>query len=153
MNIIKPEFFQQRSKQKSEQKSPGNFDKIIEIYLESPLMEENNINLIFDWASQLYKSKLFNDEEYFINLIFDIPKKNEIVIKRILDLFNGICSIKNSENINYYNIIIMIIKRFKDNPEMISAYGIIIIKELIKSINIEVLFEEIANNLLMCNDI
>ena len=152
MNIIKPEFFQQKSKQKSEQKSPGSFDKIIKIYLENPSMEENNINLIFDWASQLYKSKLFNDEEYLINLIFYVPKINEIIIKRILDLINGICSNKTNENINYY-IIRMIIRKFNENPEMISTYGILIIKELIKSINIEVLFEEIANDLLECDDI
>ena len=152
MNTIKPEFFQQKSKQKSEQKSPGSFDKIIKNYLESPSNEENNINLIFDWASQLYKSKLFNDEEYFINLFFYIPKINEITIKRILDLLNEICSNKRNENINYY-IIRMIIKKFSENPEMISTYGILIIKELIKSINIEVLFEEIANDLLECDDI
>jgi hypothetical protein len=36
---------------------------------------------------------------------------------------------------------------------MISTYGILIIKELIKSINIEVLFEELANELLECDDI
>jgi vacuole morphology and inheritance protein 14 len=153
MNIIKPEFFQQRSKQNSEQKSPISFDKIIKPYLESPSMEENNINLIFDWASQLYKSKLFNDDDFLINLIFYIPKINEIIIKRILELLNGICSNKNNENINFNFIIKMIIKKFNENPEMISTYGILIIKELIKSINIEVLFEELSNELLECDDI
>lgn len=151
MNIIKPEFFQQKAKQKSEQKSPVSFD-IIKTYLKSPSMEENNINLIFDWASQLYKSKLFNDEKCFKNLIFDIPKINEIIIRRILDLLNGICSNKDNEKINY-DIITMIIRKFYENPEMISTYGILIIKELIKSINIEVLFEEIANDLLKYDDI
>jgi hypothetical protein len=152
MNIIKPEFFQQRSKQNSEQKSSDSFGEIIKTYLESPSMEENNINLIFDWVSQLYKSKLFNDERYLINLILDIPKLNETIIKRILDLLNGICSNKNDEKTNY-DIIKMIIKKFNESPEMINTYGILIIKELIKSINIEVLFEEIANELLQFDDI
>lgn len=148
MNIIQPEYY----KQKTEQKSFYSFERIIKKYLQSSLNEQSNINLIFDWVSQLYKRHFFNDEDYLIHIFSIIPEINETIIKRILDILNEICVKKNNSKFSS-DIIKIIIHKLNDSPEMISTYGILIIKELIRSIDVEDLFEEIANNLLNQNDI
>lgn len=147
MNMIRPKYFKS-------QKPWEEFEKIINNYIKFPL-NELSTNLIFDWISQLYQRQFFNDEEYLKNLIFIVPDINESNIKRILDILNEISSSKkckkNTEINN--NIIQIILCKLNECPDMINTFGITIIKELIKTINIENLFEEISNFLLNQNDI
>ena len=141
MDMIRIEFFKTKIEQKS------CFENVIMKNIIDSQINETNINLIFDWITLLYKIHLFPTEEYLKNLIFIIPEINEINIIRILDILNKISSKKS------FNIIEIIIKKLNDNPEMIYTHGIIILKQLLKTIKIVNLFEEMANILLINNDI
>ena len=144
ITMIKSEYFK-----KNEQKLSDCFERVIDYYINSHDSQINEIstNLIFDWIFQLYKIHLFKDEEYLKHLFFVVPEINELIIKRILGILNEISS-------NNYNdsIIEIIIKKFIDCPQMINTYGILILKELLKTFNIKILFEKITNILLYNNN-
>ena len=148
ISIIRQDYF----KYKIEQKICDAFENVIKIYIIDSQINELSTNLIFDWIFQLYKIHLFKDEEYLKHLIFIIPEINELNIKKILDILNNISLNKNCSKFNN-NIIEILIKKLNDNPEMINSYGAFIIKELIKTIHIEFLYEEISNCLLNNSDI
>ena len=142
ITMIKSEYF----KKKNGQKLAECFKEEINLYINfhDYQMNEISINLIFDWILQLYKIHIYNDEEYLKHLFFVVPEINELIIKRILGILNEISS-KNCD------IIEIIIKKFIECPQMINSYGILILKELLKTFNVKILFENITNILLNKN--
>ena len=138
-------------KNKLEEKQ--TFELVIKDYIQNKSsFNELNINLIFDWISLLYKIELFHDEDYLSQLIMYFPEINELSITRIMSILNEISKKKNNSKFNI-GLINIIIHNFNKKPNMINTFGILIIKELEKIINIEILFEHIANILLDKKDV
>ena len=128
------------------------FQNVIIKYIKDSQINEININLLFDWISLLYEIKLFFDEEYLEHLMFRVPEINEINILRILEILNKISLEKKCIKFNK-NIIEIIIQKLNESPEMINSFGILILKKLVKSINVITLFEEMSGILLENKDI
>ena len=128
------------------------FQNIIIKYIKDSQINEININLLFDWISLLYEIKLFFDEEYLEHLMFRVPEINEINILRILEILNKISLEKKCDKFNK-NIIEIIIQKLNESPEMINSFGILILKKLVKTINVITLFEEMSGLLLENKDI
>ena len=128
------------------------FQNVIIKYIKDSQINEININLLFDWISLLYEIKLFFDEEYLEHLMFRVPEINEINILRILEILNKISLEKKCIKFNK-NIIEIIIQKLNESPEMINSFGILILKKLVKTINVITLFEEMSGLLLENKDI
>ena len=144
ISIIKPEYF----KFKNELKPTDSFEKVVQFYINGhdSQINEISINLIFDWIVQLYKIHLINDENYLKHLFFVVPEINELIIKRILGILNELSSNK------FNDIIDIIIQKFIESPGMINTYGILILKELLKTFKVKNLFEQIIKILLNKNN-
>ena len=148
MNMIRTDYFNH----KIHKKAWDSFEIIIKRYVNESSSKELSSKLIFDWISLLYKRNLFNDEEYLKHLIFIINEMKEYNIKRIFGILNEISLNKNCIKLNN-NIIDIIIQKFNEMTNMIKDFGILILKELIKIINIKIVFEDITNYLLKNSDI
>ena len=136
MKNVKPKYFES-----------SGFNDIFNIQLLNYL-NENSTNLVFDWISQLYTSKIYKNDEFLKNLLIEMKDLKKFQIKRIINVIYMIKS--NSSNFSEEAIISKILNKFSDE-DFIDEFGFFILDELSddsnKTIEITDIFKEIANNL------
>ena len=135
-DIIKntePEFFKE-----------VKFKNVINRYLLNYL-DEKCTKLIFDWIYLLYSQKLFQNDEFIINLIIEMKELKDFHIKRIFEI---IYMIKNNSKETNQKIIKKIMIKFH-NEEFLDEFGVLILNilsdESNKIIDIIDIFKEIIN--------
>ena len=129
------------------------FEDVINIDLLNNL-DEINTNLVFDWISQLYSSKLFKNDDFLKNLIITMKNLKEYHIKRIIGVMHMIKI--NSAEFKKEIIINKILEKF-NNKEFVEKFGFFILNELSdesnKTMDLIEIFKEIANYLDSKSDI
>ena len=122
------------------------FDDIFNIELFNNL-DEKSTNLVFDWITQLYTSKLYKKDEFLQNLINAITNLKEFHIKRIIEVMYMIKD--NSKEFDKQKFIKKILEKFYD-LEFSERYGFFVLNELSddtkKTMGLVDVFKEIANN-------
>ena len=143
MKKVKPEYFEQNNKIND----TFVFEGVIYGLLINNLNEKST-NLIFDWISQLYASKLFQHDEFLKNLIIEMKNLREYHIKRIIGVMHMIKD--KSTDFNQEIIINKILEKFNNN-EFVEKYGLFILNELSdesnKTIDLIEIFKEIGKYL------
>ena len=121
-------------------------------------LDEKSTNIVFDWITQLYTSKLFitvkNDEKFLKDLIINMEDLKDFHIKRIIGVMHMIKI--NSPEYNEEIIIYKILEKFND-LQFAKEFGFFIFNELSDESNLTVdiidIYREIANNLKLNMDI
>ena len=149
MKKVKPNYFVPQDKIKY----ITIFEDAIKDNLSNNLNEQNT-NLIFDWITLLYNSKLYLNEEFLNNLIISMDYIKDFHLKRIIEVLYMIKV--NSSKFSKEIIIKKILEKFNDK-DFAEKFGFFIFNELSnesnKIIDIIDIFKGISNILKSNSDI
>ena len=117
-------------------------------------LDEKSTNIVFEWITQLYTSKLFTNEDFLKDLIINMKDLKDFHIKKIIGVVHMIKA--NSSQYKEKDIIDKILEKFNDQ-KFAEEFGFFIFNELSDESNLTVdiidIYREIAENLKENNDI